>query len=94
MNRTFFRQLGVVLLAGSAGCVAWGALADDGPEPTLSSLHLDCSDFVHNNDGSWSPVRAISFNGVIMSPDISYRVSDVIDGVKIVELLELECVSR
>jgi hypothetical protein len=94
MNRNLVRLLSVVLVAGSAGCLASSAIADDKPEPTLTSLHLDCSDFVHNNDGTWSPVQAISFNGIIMSPDISYRVGDVIDGVKIVELLEHECVSR
>jgi hypothetical protein len=67
--------------------------AADKPEPTLSSLHLDCSDFTHNSDGTWSPVRAISFNGIIMSPDVSYGNGTVIDGIKIVELLEHECVT-
>lgn len=80
-----------VLLSTSAGLV-FPVAAADVPERTLISMHLACSDFVHNNDGSWSPVRAISFNGVIMSPDVSYRSGAVIDGVKIVELLENECI--
>jgi hypothetical protein len=92
MPQNLVRLLGVILITGSAGCLASNAIAADKPEPTLESLHLDCSDFVHNNDGSWSPVRAISFNGIIMSPDVSYRAGDVIDGVKIVVLLEHECV--
>ena len=81
----------VLLLAASA-CLVFPVAAADAPERTLISMHLACSDFVHNNDGSWSPVRAISFNGVIMSPDVSYRSGAVIDGVKIVELLENECI--
>ena len=86
-------MLSVALAAALAGGIPSALIAADKPEPTLSSLHLDCSDFTHNSDGTWSPVRAISFNGVIMSPDVSYGKDTVIDGIKIVELLEHECVT-
>jgi len=86
-------MLSVALAAALAGGIPSALIAADRPEPTLSSLHLDCSDFTHNSDGTWSPVRAISFNGVIMSPDVSYGNGTVIDGIKIVELLEHECVT-
>jgi opacity protein-like surface antigen len=93
MTRNSFKLVTVALVAAvSAVSLASHVIAADAPEPTLDSLHLTCSDFTHNDDGSWSPVRAISFNGVIMSPDVSYRKGENINGVKIVELLDNECV--
>jgi hypothetical protein len=93
MTRNFFKLVPLVLVAAvSAEGLTSHVIAADAPEPTLDSLHLTCSDFTHNDDGSWSPVRAISFNGVIMSPDVSYRRGERINGVRIVELLENECV--
>jgi len=93
MDRNRLQMLSVVFAAALAGGIPRTLIAADKPEPTLSSLHLDCSDFTHNGDGTWSPVRAISFNGLIMSPDVSYGSGTVIDGIKIVELLEHECVT-
>jgi hypothetical protein len=93
MGRNLIRVLNVVFAAILAGSIPSTLVAAEKTEPTLSSLHLDCSDFTHNSDGTWSPVRAISFNGVIMSPDVSYGNGTVVDGIKIVELLEHECVT-
>ena len=92
MTRNLFKLATIALVAASTVSLASRVIAADVPEPTLDSLHLTCSDFTHNDDGSWSPVRAISFNGVIMSPDVSYRRGEIINGVKIVALLENECV--
>lgn len=94
MTRDLLKLMSVALVAVSTLSLASRVLAADAPEPTLDSLHLTCSDFTHNDDGSWSPVRAISFNGVIMSPDVSYRSGVVINGVKIVALLENECIAH
>ena len=94
MTRDLLKLMSVALVAVSTLSLASRVLAADAPEPTLDSLHLTCSDFTHNDDGSWSPVRAISSNGVIMSPDVSYRSGVVINGVKIVALLENECIAH
>jgi hypothetical protein len=93
MGPNRLKALSAVVAVALAGGIPSTLIAADKTEPTLSSLHLDCSDFTHNGDGTWSPVRAISFNGVIMSPDVSYGNGTVVDGIKIVELLEHECVT-
>lgn len=93
MGMNLLKVSSIVAAAAMVGTIPGTLIAADKPEPTLSSLHLDCSDFTHNGDGTWSPVRAISFNGIIMSPDVSYGAGTVVDGIKIVELLEHECVA-
>lgn len=63
------------------------------PAPTLASLHLACSDFKHNADGSWSPVHALSVRDATMNPGASFNTGAVFNDVDLPGLLNKECAS-
>jgi hypothetical protein len=59
--------------------------------PTLASLHLACSDFKHNADGSWSPLHPLTLRGATMNPGASFNAGASFNGVELPALLDKEC---
>jgi hypothetical protein len=62
--------------------------------PTLASLHLACSDFKHNADGSWSPLHALTVRGATMNPGASFNTDAYFNDVDLPGLLNKECTSH
>jgi hypothetical protein len=59
---------------------------------------FDCSNFRHNEDGSWTPLSQITItiqNGsrVSMGPGVSFRPGVQFSGIDIAELLNQKCIS-
>jgi hypothetical protein len=61
--------------------------------PTLASLHLACSDFKHNADGSWSPLHSLTLRGATMNPGASFNTGAYFNAVDLPGVLNKECVS-
>jgi hypothetical protein len=62
--------------------------------PTLASLHLACSDFKRNADGSWSPLHSLTLRGATMNPGASFNTDAYFNGVDLPGLLIKECTSH
>lgn len=62
--------------------------------PTLASLHLACSDFKRNSDGSWSPLHSLTLRGAIMNPGASFNTGASFNGIDLPGLLDKECPSH
>ena len=52
---------------------------------------LNCSDFKKNPDGSWSPVRPVTLNGVTMGPGVSFNPGVSFGGVDLASILNKQC---
>jgi hypothetical protein len=68
-------------------------------QPTLASLNLSCSDFKRNENGSWSPVHAVTITaedgtGVKMGPSTSFGGRTVFGKVRLAAVLKKECTSH
>jgi hypothetical protein len=61
--------------------------------PTLASLHLACSDFKHNADGSWSPLHPVTVRGATVNPGASFNTGAYFNEVDLPGLLGKECAS-
>jgi hypothetical protein len=59
--------------------------------PTLATLHLACSDFKHNADGSWSPLHSLTIRGATMNPGASFNTGAYFNEVDVPGLLNKEC---
>jgi hypothetical protein len=99
MERTF--------IIGTVALVALSRLAFAAPDsspapadqPTLASLNLSCSDFKRNENGSWSPVHAVTITaedgtGVKMGPNTSFGGRTVFGKVRLAAILKKECASH
>jgi hypothetical protein len=75
--------------------VAWSVLALCalfGTTLVPAAAHgLTCSDFVRNPDGSWSPVRVITLNGVTMGPGVAFSPGVAFGGVDLATILNRQC---
>jgi hypothetical protein len=61
--------------------------------PTMASLHLACSDFKHNADGSWSPLHPLTVRGATVNPGASFNTGAYFNEVDLPGLLSKECAS-
>jgi hypothetical protein len=52
---------------------------------------LKCSDFVRNPNGSWSPVRPITLNGITMGPGVAFTPGVSFGGVDLATILNQQC---
>jgi hypothetical protein len=52
---------------------------------------LRCSDFVRNSNGSWSPVRPVTINGVTMGPGVAFAPGVAFGGVDLAAVLNQQC---
>jgi hypothetical protein len=69
------------------------AAATEAPAPKLKDLHLSCSDFKHNPDGSWSALHPVQVGADKMPPGVAFREGVAISGVDVGALLNQECKS-
>lgn len=53
---------------------------------------IDCSAFVHNSDGSWSPTRTVSFRGVTMGAGVRFNPGVQMGGIDPAAELNQHCV--
>jgi hypothetical protein len=63
-------------------------------QPPPAKQTVKCADFKHNEDGSWSPVAPVTINGVMMSPDVSFRAGAQMGGVDIGAMLDKKCLPK
>jgi len=89
---------GRAFIIGTIALVAVARLtfAEPVDQPTLASLNLSCSDFKRNENGSWSPVHAVTITaedgtGVKMGPSTSFGGRTVFGKVRLAALLKKEC---
>ena len=56
---------------------------------------IACSDFRHNEDGSWTPLKSVTIGGphqaAQFGPDMSLRAGVVVNGVDLAGLLDVMC---
>jgi hypothetical protein len=52
---------------------------------------LTCADFQRNPNGSWSPVRAVTLNGVMMGPGVAFTPGVLFGGVDLATILNQQC---
>jgi hypothetical protein len=52
---------------------------------------LTCSDFARNPDGSWSPVKPVNVNGVIMGPGVRFTPGVQFGGIDLAAVLNQQC---
>jgi hypothetical protein len=64
------------------------------PGPTLKDLHLSCSDFRHNKDGSWSPLHPVQLGGVQLKTGVAINRGGAHGGVDLASLLNNECATH
>jgi len=66
------------------------ALCTVGVGPAAAQ-QLTCADFVRNPNGSWSPVRPITLNGVTMGPGVQFMPGVSFGGVDLASILNQQC---
>ena len=66
-----------------AGFVPGVAIAQNAP--------LTCSDFSQNPNGSWSPVRPVTVNGVTMGTGVQFMPGVLFGGVDLGSALNQQC---
>jgi hypothetical protein len=84
----------IALVLASFNTLAQSASASAIPAPsppTLSSLELTCTDFKHNQNGSWSPLHPIQVGGVRILAGVSFREGTVFSGIDLAAILKKEC---
>jgi hypothetical protein len=59
--------------------------------PTLESLHLTCSDFKHNQDGTWSPVHPMQIGAAAIGPSNSLREGTYVADYDLAAMLNKVC---
>jgi hypothetical protein len=59
--------------------------------PASFAQTLNCSDFKLNDNGSWSPVRAIQIGSVTMGPGVSFTPGVQFGGVDLATILNQKC---
>ena len=89
-SRTTAAMCAMVLGFTSLNAFAQAA-ATEAPAPKLKDLHLSCSDFKHNPDGSWSPLHPVQVGEDKMVPGASFREGVAMSGVDVGALLNQEC---
>ncbi|HXY57109.1 MAG TPA: hypothetical protein VEH76_00860 [Methylocystis sp.] len=56
---------------------------------------ISCSDFRHNEDGSWTPLKSVTIGGpqrtAQFGPDMTLRAGVVVNGVDLGGLLDVMC---
>jgi hypothetical protein len=52
---------------------------------------LRCADFVRNPDGSWSAIRHLAVNGVMLIPGVPFLPGTLFGGVDVAVILEMQC---
>jgi hypothetical protein len=64
-----------------------------GLAPTVASTQstLTCADFVRNPNGSWSPVRPITLNGITMGPGVAFMPGVAFGGIDLASVLNQQC---
>ena len=66
------------------------------PVPVPVPVPSFCSAFIHNPNGSWSPIRPItiatSMGRIGLGPGISFRRGFLFSGIDLAEQLEASCV--
>jgi hypothetical protein len=70
------------------------ALAFAGLIPALAvaqNVPLTCADFVRNPDGSWSPMRPVTLNGVTMGPGVKFTPGVSFGGINLAAVLNQQC---
>jgi len=59
---------------------------------------ISCSDYRHNGDGSWTPLKEITIRGphqtAQFAPDMSLRAGAVVNGVDLAGLLDVMCLGK
>jgi hypothetical protein len=83
--------LGAIVLGITSLHAFAQAAATEAPAPKLQDLHLSCSDFKHNRDGSWSPLHPVQVGADKMVPGASFREGVAMSGVDVGALLNQEC---
>jgi len=58
---------------------------------SAQTVNLTCADFKRNPDGSWSPVRPVTLNGVTMGPGVAFTPGVSFGGVDLGSLLNQKC---
>lgn len=61
------------------------------PTVALAQQPLSCADFVRNPNGSWSPVRPVTLNGVTMGPGVQFVPGVSFGGVDLASILNQQC---
>jgi hypothetical protein len=62
------------------------------PGPTtLESLHLTCSDFRLNHDGSWSPLHPLQIADAAIGPRSTLRAGTDVAGYDLAAMLNKVC---
>lgn len=74
-----------------AGMVAAASAAVAAPAPPLENLSLSCSDFTHNDDGSWNPAHPVAIAGLVLNVIRSFRAGESIAGVDLGAILDRDC---
>ncbi|HEY3917155.1 MAG TPA: hypothetical protein VGL83_05155 [Stellaceae bacterium] len=74
-----------------AGVAAPASTALAAPVPPLANLDLSCSDFTHNQDGSWNPAHPIAIAGMVINVISSFHAGDTIGGVDLGAILDRDC---
>jgi hypothetical protein len=85
------------IFAIALGLLSLNALAQvpaTPPGPTLKDLHLSCSDFTHNKDGSWSPLHPVQLGGVQLKTGAAISRGAAFGGVDLHALLNDECATH
>lgn len=88
-HRGGIRGLWAATLCAGIVVAAWSALA--APAPPLENLSLSCSDFQHNDDGSWNPAHPVAIAGLVLNVIRSFRAGESIAGVDLGAILDRDC---
>ena len=59
--------------------------------PTLEGLHLSCSDFKLNQDGSWSPVHPMQIGAAAIAPSTTLREGTHVADYDLAAMLNKVC---
>ena len=55
---------------------------------------VNCADFHHNADGSWSPTHDVTVNGVTVGPDATFADGVTVAGFDVAAALDKQCAGR
>jgi len=83
-----------IALAASASGFAQTSQQQAPQQQTLKSLKLACSDFRHNQDGTWSTAHAVAWGTVAIPANVSFKPGITLNAVDIAAILNKECTSR
>jgi hypothetical protein len=75
----------------SAWSLARAQLSVPAPPPTNPGPV--CSDFERNPDGSWSPIREVNINGVVIGTGAAINLGTSFGGIDLAQTLNERCQS-